>query len=60
MAIGNMAVIGSTLSLPRLSDISGFNMIPVILVLALVGGLGWLMVDYALILALHRKMVSLS
>jgi hypothetical protein len=53
----NMAVIGSTLGFPSIQDLISFKITAFIFSLFFVVGIIWLMVDYARMLRLHRKMV---
>lgn len=52
-----MAVVGSTLGLPSVQGLISLNMFLIMLGLLTVAGIVWLVVDYARMLILHRKMV---
>lgn len=55
-----MAVIGSTLGLPKVADAMNMSLTTMLIAWAASAGLIWLVVDYARMLLLHRKMVSAS
>lgn len=52
-----MAVIGSTLGLPKISEVLSLNVLFTILSLAVAGGLIWVIIDYGRMLVLYKKMV---
>ncbi len=53
-----MAVIGSTISFPGVSDVVSIKLILTLLAVSLLAGTTWLVVDYIRMLLLHKKMVS--
>jgi len=53
-----MAVIGSVMGLPSLAEILSSNLVKGFLLLVLVSGIGALIIDYARVLRLHKKMAS--
>lgn len=52
-----MAAIGGTLGFPKASEMVSAATLLALLVLITVAGLAWLVVDYARMLLLYRKMV---
>lgn len=52
-----MAVIGSTLGIPKPSQTMSLNVLVTLLGLAAAAGLIWVVVDYVRMLVLYRKMV---
>lgn len=53
----SMAVIGSRLGFPSIKDLISLKMVGLVVTLFFVLGIIWLIVDYARMLRLHRKMV---
>ena len=53
-----MAVVGSTLGLPSAGDFISFKMLLTVLSFSSAAGIIWLVIDYARMLILHRKMVG--
>lgn len=52
-----MAVIGSTLGLPKPSEVVSVHLLLTVLSLVAAGGLIWAIVDYGRMLLLYKKMV---
>lgn len=52
-----MAVIGSTLGLPKLSEIVSVHLLLTVLSIVTAGGLIWAVIDYGRMLLLYKKMV---
>jgi len=52
-----MPVIGSSMGFPSPSDLLSYSMFRIALVSLLVSAAAWLIVDYARMLRLHKKMV---
>lgn len=60
LCLPNMAVIGSSMGMPSVSDLLSSGLLRILLVSLLVSSVGWLIIDYVRMLRLRAKMVRSS